>query len=59
MNAITNSSEELKEYQDKRRVTVVGAVVYLVLAVAKVVFGIIGQSQALIADGLHSLSAGQ
>jgi cation diffusion facilitator family transporter len=56
MSAITSSNEELKEYQDKRRVTVVGAVVNLVLAVAKVVFGVIGQSQALIADGLHSFS---
>jgi cation diffusion facilitator family transporter len=56
MHAITSSSGEVKEYQDKRRVTVVGAVVNLVLAIAKVVFGTIGQSQALIADGIHSFS---
>ncbi len=39
-----------------KRVTLVGAVINLVLSVAKVAFGIIAQSYALIADGLHSLS---
>lgn len=43
-------------YRDARRVTLVGAVVNLVLAAAKIVFGVIGQSQALVADGVHSLS---
>ena len=33
-----------------------GAVINLVLAVAKLIVGYIGHSQALIADGLHSLS---
>ncbi len=40
----------------KKRVTVVGAVVNLLLSVAKIAGGLIGQSQALIADGVHSLS---
>lgn len=40
----------------KRRVTLVGAVVNLLLSVGKIVGGIVGQSQALIADGVHSLS---
>ncbi len=39
-----------------RNTSVVGAIVNLVLTVAKVVFGIIGQSHALIADGVHSLA---
>lgn len=52
--ATANDNHEA--YQDKRRVTVVGAVINLVLAAAKVVFGVIGQSQALVADGIHSLS---
>ncbi len=39
-----------------RRVTVVGAVVNLLLSVAKVIAGLVGHSQALIADGIHSLS---
>jgi cation diffusion facilitator family transporter len=44
------------DYVVKRRVTLVGAGVNLVLAAGKVIFGIIGQSQALVADGVHSLS---
>ncbi len=43
-------------YRTARRVTVVGAAVNLVLAVAKVVIGWLAHSQALIADGVHSLS---
>ena len=39
-----------------QRVTVVGAVINLLLAAAKMVVGWVGQSQALIADGVHSLS---
>ncbi len=45
-----------KEYADKRKVTVVGAVINLVLSVAKIVVGFIANSQGLIADGLHSLA---
>ena len=43
-------------YQDIRKVTLVGAVVYLVLGVAKIIVGVMASSQALIADGIHSLS---
>ncbi len=43
-------------YQDIRKVTLVGAVVDLVLGVAKIIVGITASSQALIADGIHSLS---
>ncbi|GAB4352368.1 MAG: cation diffusion facilitator family transporter [Gammaproteobacteria bacterium] len=53
MNEIAS---EATRYQVARRVTLVGAVVNLVLAGMKVVLGVIGQSQALIADGVHSLS---
>ncbi|HKJ10043.1 MAG TPA: cation diffusion facilitator family transporter [Gammaproteobacteria bacterium] len=45
-----------ERYRATRRVTLVGAVVNLVLAVAKILFGIVGQSQALVVDGVHSLS---
>ena len=45
-----------QRYQAIRRVTVVGAVVNVVLAILKVVFGFIGQSHALISDGIHSFS---
>lgn len=40
----------------KRRVTLIGAVVNLLLSAGKIVGGLLGQSQALIADGVHSLS---
>ena len=45
-----------ERYQIIKRVTLVGAIVNLLLAFAKVLIGIIGQSQALIADGIHSFS---
>lgn len=44
------------EYQAKRRVTLVCAGINLLLAGLKLVIGTVGQSQALIADGIHSLS---
>lgn len=54
--ATTSSDKGQNDYLEKRRVTVVGAVINMLLAVAKVVFGVIGSSQSLIADGIHSLS---
>ena len=39
-----------------RNTSIVGAIVNLVLTVGKVIFGVIGQSHALIADGIHSLA---
>jgi cation diffusion facilitator family transporter len=42
--------------QETNRITLWGVAVNLVLAVIKVAGGIIGQSQALLADGIHSLS---
>ena len=39
-----------------RRVTLVGSVVDAVLGVTKLLVGWFAQSQALIADGIHSLS---
>jgi cation diffusion facilitator family transporter len=43
-------------YQDTKRVTLVGAAVNFILAVLKVIVGYIGQSQSLVADGVHSFS---
>ncbi len=43
-------------YREARRVTLVGAVLDLALGVVKLVVGWLAQSQALIADGVHSLS---
>ncbi|HQU14574.1 MAG: hypothetical protein B7Z66_04420 [Chromatiales bacterium 21-64-14] len=54
-NAIPSPDADAR-YQASRRVTVVGAMVNVVLSVVKVVFGLQGHSQALVADGIHSLS---
>jgi cation diffusion facilitator family transporter len=44
------------EYRVKRRVTLVCAALNLLLAGLKLLLGVVGQSQALVADGIHSLS---
>jgi len=49
-------SQKIKETQAKKNITVIGGVVNLVLSILKIGFGWFGQSQALIADGFHSLS---
>ena len=43
-------------YKEVRKVTLVGAVLDLLLGVVKIVIGISSGSQALFADGVHSLS---
>ena len=43
-------------YHEVRRITLIGSVVDLVLGVVKILVGYISASQALIADGVHSLS---
>jgi len=43
-------------YRELRKVTVVGGVVDLLLGVVKILVGMVSYSQALIADGVHSLS---
>ncbi len=50
-----------QEHRDLRReasgkVAIVGALVNITLSIVKVVVGILGHSQALIVDGIHSLS---
>lgn len=51
-------TQQLAQARDKamRKTSVVGAVVNLALTVLKIIFGVIGQSHALIADGIHSLA---
>lgn len=43
-------------YRATRRVTLVGALVNLLLAVVKLFCGVVGHSEALVMDGVHSLS---
>lgn len=57
MAAAFRTNANLDQYwPDKRRVTIVGAFWNLVLAICKIAAGIVGHSQALIVDGMHSLS---
>lgn len=55
-HAIEDIDPSDSRYLAIRRVTLVGSVLDLVLAVLKVVVGYIANSQALIADGIHSFS---
>ncbi|MGD8590441.1 MAG: cation diffusion facilitator family transporter, partial [Chromatiales bacterium] len=50
-----NERKEMR-YRLTRQATIVGAVVNVLLTLIKIVFGIIGHSQSLVADGIHSLS---
>ncbi|MDX1513854.1 MAG: cation diffusion facilitator family transporter [Gammaproteobacteria bacterium] len=43
-------------YRESRRVTLIGSALDLFLGVIKIIGGIAGHSQALVADGVHSLS---
>ncbi len=43
-------------YAQIKKVTIVGSVVDVALSALKLIFGYMAQSQALIADGIHSLS---
>ncbi|MEW8027044.1 MAG: cation diffusion facilitator family transporter [Candidatus Thiodiazotropha sp.] len=45
-----------KRYDVSRRVAVVGALTNTFLAIVKLLFGWLGHSQSLLADGVHSLS---
>ena len=45
-----------ERYRQVRNVTLIGSLLDLVLGVAKIIAGYVGNSQALIADGVHSLS---
>ncbi len=49
-------SPRKERFSATRKVAFVGAVVNLILAIAKTIIGFAAQSQSLIADGVHSLS---
>ena len=46
----------IQRLKNSKKVTIVGAIVNFLLAIIKIVIGFIGNSGALIADGMHSLS---
>ena len=51
----TNTSIE-QQTAETRQVTLVGLVINLILTVIKIIAGIYGNSQSVVADGIHSLS---
>jgi cation diffusion facilitator family transporter len=56
MNSTVQDVTNNPRYQEVRKVTLIGSVVDFLLGVAKILVGLFAHSQALIADGLHSLS---
>jgi len=56
MDSNTGLPVRQQRYKDVRRVTLVGSVMDFVLGVIKVFAGWLANSQALIADGIHSFS---
>ena len=55
-NAESQTGKNNTRYRETMKVTLIGAVIDLLLGVFKILFGFLSQSQALIADGIHSLS---
>ena len=49
-------TEPQQRFHAMRQVTLVGAAVNLLLSIIKIVIGVIGHSEAMVADGIHSLS---
>ena len=53
----TSHSDPMDErYREVRKVTLIGAVLDLLLGIVKIMIGLSSASQALVADGIHSLS---
>ncbi|MDD3518798.1 MAG: cation diffusion facilitator family transporter [Chromatiales bacterium] len=50
------ASHDMPRYRAMRRVTIVGAVINLFLSVTQIATGVLLHSQALLADGVHTLS---
>ena len=56
MNSTSQDVTNNPRYLEVRKVTLIGSAVDFLLGVAKILVGWLAHSQALIADGLHSLS---
>ncbi len=56
MGATADDTLTNPRYREVRKVTLIGSVIDLLLGIAKILIGWLAHSQALIADGLHSLS---
>ena len=55
-NVSDRDRQRYKLYHDARKAAWIGLVVNLLLAVIKVIAGVIGQSMALLADAVNSLA---
>jgi cation diffusion facilitator family transporter len=56
MNTSQETVSQQQRYRDVRKVTLIGSVLDFVLGIAKILVGWLANSQALIADGIHSFS---
>lgn len=56
MNSATALTAQQQRYNQVRKVTLIGSLIDFLLGVAKILVGWIAHSQALVADGIHSLS---
>ncbi|MDH5480416.1 MAG: cation diffusion facilitator family transporter [Nitrosomonas sp.] len=56
MNATSNTVDQQLRYKSVRKVTLIGAAADFLLGTAKIIVGWLANSQALIADGIHSFS---
>ena len=56
MNSTTVLTAQQQRYNQVRKVTLIGSLIDFLLGVAKILVGWLAHSQALVADGVHSLS---
>ncbi len=56
MSTAAQETLQNSRYREVRRVTLIGSVVDFLLGVVKILVGWLAHSQALVADGIHSLS---
>jgi cation diffusion facilitator family transporter len=56
MSSTAQETVNNQRYQEVRKVTLIGSVVDFLLGVVKILVGWLAHSQALVADGVHSLS---
>jgi len=56
MNATAQETVDNPRYREVRKVTLIGSLVDFLLGVVKILVGWLAHSQALVADGIHSLS---
>ncbi|MGD8673240.1 MAG: cation diffusion facilitator family transporter, partial [Thiogranum sp.] len=56
MSTVADETLVNPRYREVRKVTLIGSLIDLLLGIAKILVGWVAHSQALVADGLHSLS---